>query len=56
MNLYSKLLKGEAQDKPIRIGLIGARKFGSIYLAQVVPRTPGVLLMGIADHSPRDTN
>jgi predicted homoserine dehydrogenase-like protein len=33
------------------VGLIGAGKFGSMYLAQV-PRTPGVHLAGIADLSP----
>ena len=55
MNLYSKPLPGEAQNKPIRIGLIGAGKFGLMYLAQV-PRTPGVPLVGIADHSRRGTN
>ena len=51
MNLYSKLQQRAAQNKPIRIGLIGAGKFGSMYLAQV-PRTPGVHLVGIADLSP----
>ena len=54
MNLYSQLLQGEAQYKPIRIGLIGAGKFGSMYLVQV-PRTSGVHLVGIADLSPRGT-
>ena len=51
MNLYSKLQKRAADNKPIRIGLIGAGKFGSMYLAQI-PRTPGVHLVGIADLSP----
>ncbi len=51
MNLHAKLLARAAQGKPIRIGLIGAGKFGSMYLAQV-PRTPGVHLAGIADLSP----
>ena len=55
MNLYSKLRQRAALNKPIRIGLIGAGKFGSMYLAQV-PRTPGVHLVGIADHSRRGTN
>jgi predicted homoserine dehydrogenase-like protein len=49
MNLYSKLL--ERKDKPLRIGVIGAGKFGAMYIAQV-PRTPGVHLVGIADLSP----
>ena len=51
MNLHAKLLEREASQRPIRIGLIGAGKFGSMYLAQV-PRTPGVHLVGIADLSP----
>ncbi len=51
MNLYAKLQKRQAEGKPVRIGLIGAGKFGSMYLAQV-PRTPGVHLVGIADLSP----
>ena len=51
MNLYAKLQKREADGKPVRIGLIGAGKFGSMYLAQI-PRTPGVHLVGIADLSP----
>jgi predicted homoserine dehydrogenase-like protein len=51
MNLHSKLLQRAADGKPVRIGLIGAGKFGSMYLAQV-PRTPGVHLVGIADLSP----
>ncbi len=51
MNLYAKLAQREAQGKPLRVGLIGAGKFGSMYLAQT-PKTPGVHLMGIADLSP----
>lgn len=51
MSLYSQLQQRAAQGKPIRVGLIGAGKFGSMYLAQI-PRTPGVHLAGIADLSP----
>ncbi|MEY4749001.1 MAG: hypothetical protein RIQ60_1215 [Pseudomonadota bacterium] len=51
MNLHHKLQLRAAQGKPVRIGLIGAGKFGSMYLAQI-PRTPGVHLVGIADLSP----
>jgi predicted homoserine dehydrogenase-like protein len=51
MNLHAKLLQRQAQGKPIRVGLIGAGKFGSMYLAQI-PNTPGVHLVGIADLSP----
>ncbi|MES2634708.1 MAG: Gfo/Idh/MocA family oxidoreductase [Pseudomonadota bacterium] len=51
MSLHSQLQQRAASGKPIRIGLIGAGKFGSMYLAQI-PRTPGVHLVGIADLSP----
>ncbi len=51
MSLYAKLQQRAAAGNPVRIGLIGAGKFGSMYLAQV-PRTPGVHLVGIADLSP----
>src|SRR6187402_572418 len=51
MSLYAQLQRRQADGKPIRIGLIGAGKFGSMYLAQI-PRTPGVHLVGIADLSP----
>lgn len=51
MNLYTKLRQREAEGRPVRMGLIGAGKFGSMYLAQV-PRTPGVHLVAIADLSP----
>jgi predicted homoserine dehydrogenase-like protein len=55
MNLYSKLLERAADGKPLRVGLIGAGKFGAMYLAQV-PRTPGVHLVGIADLSPANAH
>lgn len=51
MNLYAKLQQRAAENRPVRIGLIGAGKFGSMYLAQI-PRTPGVHLVGIADLAP----
>jgi predicted homoserine dehydrogenase-like protein len=51
MNL-SRLLK-EAKDagRPVRAGLIGAGKFGSMFLAQV-PFTDGLRVSAIADLSP----
>jgi predicted homoserine dehydrogenase-like protein len=49
--LFAKLQQRAAEGRPIRVGLIGAGKFGSMYLAQI-PRTPGVHLVGIADLSP----
>ncbi|HEY6721721.1 MAG TPA: Gfo/Idh/MocA family oxidoreductase [Burkholderiales bacterium] len=53
MNLYAKLQEREAQGKPLRVGMIGAGKFGAMYVAQV-PKTPGVHLAGIADLSPEN--
>jgi predicted homoserine dehydrogenase-like protein len=49
--LFARLQQRAAEGRPIRVGLIGAGKFGSMYLAQI-PRTPGVQLVGIADLSP----
>ena len=51
MSLHHQLLERQNQGRPIRVGLIGAGKFGSMYLSQI-PRTPGVHLLGIADLSP----
>jgi predicted homoserine dehydrogenase-like protein len=50
MSLYLQLQQRAAQQKPVRVALIGAGKFGAMYLSQV-PRTPGVHLVGIADLS-----
>jgi predicted homoserine dehydrogenase-like protein len=51
MNLFSKLQQRAAQKNPIRVGLIGAGKFASMYLAQV-PKTPDVHVVAIADINP----
>ena len=53
MNLHAKLQERAALGKPLRIALIGAGKFGTMYLAQV-PKTPGVHLVGVADLSPEN--
>jgi predicted homoserine dehydrogenase-like protein len=50
-SLHRQLQQRAAEGGPIRVGLIGAGKFGSMYLAQI-PRTPGVHLVGIADLNP----
>ena len=50
MNLHSLLQSRAAENRPIRIGLIGAGKFGSMFLSQA-RRTPGLQVMGIADLS-----
>lgn len=50
-SLHRQLQQRADEGRPIRVGLIGAGKFGSMYLAQI-PRTPGVHLVGIADLQP----
>ena len=51
MNLHSLLQKRLAAGRPVRVGLIGAGKFGSMFLSQV-PTTPGLEVAAIADLSP----
>jgi predicted homoserine dehydrogenase-like protein len=51
MNLYAKLAQRAAAGTPLKVGIIGAGKFGSMYLSQA-PRTPGIHLVGVADLSP----
>ncbi|HLI99731.1 MAG TPA: Gfo/Idh/MocA family oxidoreductase, partial [Bradyrhizobium sp.] len=48
MNLSSLLKARYAAGKPVRTALIGAGKFGSMFLAQV-PHTPGLEVSVIAD-------
>ena len=51
MNLHALLRERAAAGRPIRAALVGAGKFGSMWLSQV-PRTPGVQVVGIADLRP----
>jgi predicted homoserine dehydrogenase-like protein len=51
MNLYKKLQERAAERRPIRIGMIGAGKFGTMFLAQAV-RIPAIHIVGIADINP----
>jgi len=51
MYLYSSLMQRASAGKPVRVGLIGAGKFGSMFLAQV-PTTPGLVVSAIADLDP----
>jgi predicted homoserine dehydrogenase-like protein len=51
MYLYSSLKQREADATPVRAGLIGAGKFGSMFLSQV-PTTPGLIVSVIADLDP----
>jgi predicted homoserine dehydrogenase-like protein len=53
MSLHHQLIQRQEQGQPIRVGLIGAGKFGAMYLSQV-PRTPGVHVLGIADLAPEN--
>ena len=52
MNLHRLLQKRAGEKRPVRIGLIGAGKFGSMFLSQV-RRTAGMHLVGIADLAPQ---
>ena len=49
-SLSTKLASLEANGNPIQIGLIGAGKFGSMFISQC-HLTPGMRLAGIADLS-----
>jgi len=51
MNLYSLLQAREAEGRPVQCGLIGAGKFGSMFLAQA-RITPGMQVMGVCDLDP----
>ena len=51
MNLYGLLQKRLALGRPVRVGLIGAGKFGSMFLSQV-PTTRGLEVAAIADLAP----
>ena len=53
MNLYTNLLQRAEQNNPVRVGLIGAGKFGTMFLSQV-QRLKGIHLIGIADLSPQN--
>jgi len=48
VNLYAKLVEREAAGKPVTVGLIGAGKFGTMFMTQVY-RTRGMHLVGVAD-------
>jgi predicted homoserine dehydrogenase-like protein len=48
MNLHAKLQERAAAGMPVTVGLIGAGKFGTMFLTQV-RRTTGMHLVGVAD-------
>ncbi|HSO06986.1 MAG TPA: SAF domain-containing protein [Pelomicrobium sp.] len=51
MNLHRLLGERAAAGRPLRVALIGAGKFGSMFLSQA-PRTPGLHVLGVADLNP----
>jgi predicted homoserine dehydrogenase-like protein len=51
MNLHRLLARRVEAGRPVRVGLIGAGKFGSMFLSQV-PTTPGIEVTAIADLAP----
>jgi predicted homoserine dehydrogenase-like protein len=51
MSLIQKLKARAAEGRPVRVAVIGAGKFGSMYLSQA-PRTPGIHVVAVADLSP----
>jgi predicted homoserine dehydrogenase-like protein len=48
MSMALKLAALADAEKPVRVGLIGAGKFGSMFLSQA-PLTRGYPVLGIAD-------
>src|SRR5713226_3661576 len=50
MNLGRLLKQRAAEGRPVRVGVIGAGKFSSMFLAQA-RTTPGLHLLGLADLS-----
>jgi predicted homoserine dehydrogenase-like protein len=51
MNLHRLLKDREDGKKPVRVVIIGAGKFGSMYLSQA-RRTPGLQILAVADLAP----
>ncbi|HYD69815.1 NAD(P)H-dependent oxidoreductase [Azospirillum sp.] len=51
MNLFRLLQERAARGRPVRAALIGAGKFGSMFLSQV-PTTPGLEVAAVADLDP----
>jgi predicted homoserine dehydrogenase-like protein len=51
MNLFRMLQRRHADGQPVRVVLIGAGKFGSMFLSQI-PHIPGLQVAAIADLAP----
>ena len=52
MNLHRLLAQRATAKRPLRLALIGAGKFGSMFLAQA-RRTPGIHLVAVVDLAPQ---
>jgi predicted homoserine dehydrogenase-like protein len=52
MNLHRLLARRAEEGRPVKVGLIGAGKFGSMLLAQL-QRTTGMHLVGVTDLDPQ---
>ena len=48
MNLFPLLVKRESAQDPIRVGIIGAGKFATMFMSQII-RTPGMSLDVVCD-------
>ncbi len=48
MGLYEQLQERHEQNNPVRVGVIGAGKFGTMFLAQAL-RIPGIHVLGVSD-------
>jgi len=48
VNLHALLMQRHAEQRPVTVGLIGAGKFGAMFLAQA-RLTPGLHIAGLAD-------
>ena len=54
MNLAKLIAKRAEEGRPIRVGMIGAGKFGTMFLAQA-ERQRGIHIIGICDLNPEAT-
>ena len=51
MNLFSLLSQREASGNPVRVGIVGAGKFATMFMSQIL-RTPGMSLDVVCDLDP----
>ena len=49
MYLQNLISERISQKNPVKVALIGAGKFGSMFLSQI-PTTPGIQVVAIADY------